>query len=274
MTTAQPLRPPIGQLVRQWRRQRRLSQLELSLDADISTRHLSFVETGRSLPSRDMILRLADQLDLPPRERNHLLLAGGYAPVYAETELDSPNMAEVRAAVRKVLSAHEPYPALVVDRGWNIVDANPSLALFTEGVAAELLKPPINALRVALHPQGMAGRIVNLGEWRAHLLSRVRRQYAAVRDPVLAQLLAELRTYPNGQPEPDLELPGPGDIFVNLRIRHAGAELAFFSTVSTFGAPLDITVAELAIESFFPADAATAFALRNDQVDASRRPLY
>jgi transcriptional regulator with XRE-family HTH domain len=262
MPVARPSPRPVGELLRQWRERRRLSQLELALDAEVSTRHLSFVETGRSRPSRDMVLRLAEQLDLPLRERNHLLLAAGYAPVYSESALDSPQVAAVRTAVRQVLAGHEPYPALVVDRVWSLVDANASVALFTDGLPRELLAPPTNALRVSLHPDGMAPRIVNLGEWRAHLLGRLRRQVARTADPELAALEDELRAYPCHQPEPDVELPGPGDIVTPLRIRHGGRELAFFSTVATFGTPLDITVAELAIESFFPANPETAAFLR------------
>jgi len=265
MTTARQLQRPVGELVRQWRERRRLSQLDLALQAEISTRHLSFVETGRSTPSREMILHLAEELDVPLRERNGLLLAAGYAPVYAETALDAPDaprMAAVRAAVRQVLTAHEPYPAVVVDRVWTLVDANAGVALLTDGVAPDLLAPPANALRVSLHPDGMAPRIVNLGEWRAHVLGRLRRQAALTADPALAQLYDELRAYPCDQPEPAVEFPGPGDIVVPLRLRHGSRELAFFSTVATFGTPLDITVAELAIESFFPADSDTASVLR------------
>jgi transcriptional regulator with XRE-family HTH domain len=260
--TAVQLQRPVGQLLRQWRERRRLSQLELSIQAGISTRHLSFVETGRSAPSRDMVLHLAEQLELPLRERNHLLLAAGFAPVYAETAWDDPQLEAVRAMVRQVLTAHEPYPAAVVDRAWNLVDANASVALLTEGVAPELLAPPANVLRVSLHPDGMAGRIANLGEWRAHLLGRLRRQVALSGDPGLAQLYDELRAYPCDQPEPKVDLPGPGELAATLRVRHRGRELAFFSTVATFGAPLDVTIAELAIESFFPADPDTAALLR------------
>jgi transcriptional regulator with XRE-family HTH domain len=244
-----------------------MSQLDLALEAEISTRHLSFVETGRSMPSREMVLRLAEQLDLPLRERNHLLLAAGYAPVYAETALDSPQLAAVRTAVRQVLAGHEPYPAVVVDRGWNLVDANANVALFTDGVAPELLAPPANVLRVSLHPDGMAPRIANLGEWRAHLLGRLRRQIAVSADPALARLYEELRGYPCDQPEPEAELPGPGAVVVPLRIRHGERDLAFFSTVATFGTPLDITVAELVIESFFPADSETASILGAGRAD-------
>jgi len=224
---------------------------------------LSFVKTGRSTPSRAMVLHLAEQLDVPLRERNGLLLAAGYAPVYAETALDAPPMAAVRAAVRQVLTGHEPYPAVVVDRAWTLVDANAGLALLTEGVAPALLAPPANALRVSLHPHGMAPRIVNLGAWRAHLLGRLRRQVAHTADPALGQLYDELRAYPCDQPAPEVEAPGPGDIVVPLRLRHGGRDLAFFSTVATFGTPLDVTVAELAIEAFFPADPATAAVLHN-----------
>ena len=253
---------PVGELLRQWREQRRLSQLELSIQAGISTRHLSFVETGRSAPSRDMVLHLAEELELPLRERNHLLLAAGYAPVYRETSLDAPLMAPVRDAIRQVLAGHEPYPAVVVDRGWNLVDANATVALFLAGVAPWLVEPPVNVLRVSLHPDGMAPRIANLGEWRAHLLGRLRRQVALTADPDLTKLADELAEYPCDQPEPEVELPGPGDVVVPLRVRHDGGELAFISTVATFGTPLDVTVAELAIESFYPADPATADALR------------
>jgi transcriptional regulator with XRE-family HTH domain len=264
------LQPPVGQLLRHWREHRRLSQLELALEAEISARHLSFVETGRSLPSRNMILLLADHLEVPLRERNHLLLAAGYAPVYAETELDSPRMLAVREAVRQVLIGHEPYPAVVIDGRWNLLDANASAAMFTNDIAAELLAPPANVLRASLHPDGMARRIVNLGEWRAHLLGRLRRQVTLTADPELARLYDELRAYPCDQPEPEVEVPGPGDIVVPLRVRYGEEELAFFGTVATFGTPLDITVAELVIESFFPADARTAAVLRHGQLSAKR----
>ena len=263
MTTVHQSRRPVGELVRRWRGRRRLSQFELALESGISARHLSFVENGRSAPSRGTVLRLAEELDLPLRERNYLLLAAGYAPVYSEAALDSPEMSAVREAVSQVFTGHEPYPAVVVDRGWNLVDANESVALFTEGVDPELLAPPTNVLRISLHPEGIAQRIVTLGEWRAHLLGRLRRQVALTADTDLARLLNELRAYPCDQPEPEVEVPGPGDIVVPLRLRHDGRDLAFFSTVATFGTPLDITVAELAIESFFPADPETASVLRS-----------
>jgi transcriptional regulator with XRE-family HTH domain len=252
----------VGELLRAWRERRRLSQLQLSVQADISTRHLSFVETGRSRPTSDMILRISEHLDVPLRERNGLLLAGGYAPVYPENGLDAPHMTAVRTALRQVLTGHEPYPAVAVDRDWNLVDANDSVALFLDGVSDELIAPPMNVLRLSLHPRGMAPRIVNLGEWRAHLLSRLARQATVTADPGLGELHDELREYPCDQAEPEIELPGPGQVVVPLRYRHEGHELAFFSTTTVFGTPLDVTVAELALESFFPADQTTVDFLR------------
>ncbi|MDG4788370.1 helix-turn-helix transcriptional regulator [Micromonospora sp. WMMD1102] len=271
MTVAGQRQRPVGQLLREWRERRRLSQLELAIQADISTRHLSFVETGRAMPSRDMVLRLAEHLEVPLRDRNHLLLAAGYAPIYPRTSLDSPALAAVRAAVRQVLTAHQPYPAIAVDRHWHLVEANASIGLFTAGAAAPLLTPPVNALRLALHPAGLAPRIVNLGEWRAHLLGRLRRQVAQSGDPELAELYGELRAYPCDQPEPEVEIPGPGEVVVPLRIRHGDRELAFFGTVCTFGTPLDVTVAELAVESFFPLDEQTAVAVRSAAEEEERR---
>lgn len=269
MTTARMQRP-FGELLRQWRERRRLSQLELSLQAEISTRHLSFVETSRSTPSRDMVLHLAERLELTLREQNDLLLAAGYAPAYSESPLDAPHLAAVRAAVRQVLAGHEPYPAVVVDRGWNLVDANASVGLITAGIAPELLVPPVNVLRMSLHPAGLAPRILNLGEWRAHLIGRLRRQVAASGDAALACLHQELLAYPGADCARESEIPEYGAIVVPLRVRLEGRELSFFSTVTTFGTPLDITVAELCIESFFPADPATAALLRARSRDAAR----
>jgi transcriptional regulator with XRE-family HTH domain len=258
-STAAPPRPSVGELLRGWRERRRLSQLDLALQAEVSTRHLSFVETGRASPSRDMVLHLADQLDVPLRERNALLLAAGYAPVYVEAGLDSPRLVAIRSAVREILTAHEPNPAVVLDRHWNVVDANAGLAFFTEFVAdASLLRPPVNVLRLSLHPRGLARFIVNLGQWRAHLLGRLRRQIDRANDPELVRLYAEAQRFPCADPAPEVDVPGPGDVVVPLRFRHTDRELAFFSTVAVFGTPLDITVDELAIELFFPADAETA----------------
>jgi transcriptional regulator with XRE-family HTH domain len=256
-TTMRPSQP-VGDLLREWRRRRKLTQMDLSLESGISTRHLSFIETGRTAPSRHLVLRLGETLGLPLRERNQLLLAAGYAPVYQETSLGAPAMSAVRDMVRQVLAAHEPFPGFVVDGHWHRVEANQPALLFTVGVSPELLEEPVNVLRLCLHPEGLAPQVVNLGEWRAHLLARLRQQIAATADPELTRLYDELKDYPCDQEEPDVELPGPGEIAIPLRLMFQGEELAFYSTVSTFGTPLDITVAELAIESFFPADARTA----------------
>jgi transcriptional regulator with XRE-family HTH domain len=249
---------PVGELLRHWREYRRISQLDLSIQAGISSRHLSFVETGRAKPSRDMVLRLAEQLDVPLRERNRLLLAGGFAPVYGESPLDAPRMESVRAAIRQVLAGHEPYPALVLDRSWRLLDANAGLSLFVALVSPALLTDPANVLRASLHPDGLAPHIVNLGEWRAHLLSRLHRQAVSTADDALIELYDELLGYPCDQPEPEVELPGPADVVTPLRLRHPSGELAFFSTITTFGTAADVTVAELMIESFFPVDEHTA----------------
>lgn len=262
MSTAVQRAASVGDLLRKWRRHRRLSQLDLAVQAEISTRHLSFLETGRSRPSREMVLLLAEQLDLPLRERNHLLIAAGFAPVYPETTLDAGPMTAVRGAVREVLAGHEPYPAISVDRHWNLVEGNSAVAVLLEGVAPALLEPPANTLRASLHPDGM--RIANLGEWRGHLLGRLRRQVEHTADAELAALLDELTALPCDEPTPAFDYPGPGDVVMPLRLRHGRGELVFFSTVTTFGTPLDITLAELAIEAFFPADSATAAVLRGE----------
>ncbi|MFY7065863.1 helix-turn-helix domain-containing protein [Nocardiopsis changdeensis] len=251
-------RAEAGGLLREWRGRRRLSQLELSLRAGVSARHLSFVETGRSRPGREMILRLAECLDVPLRERNRLLLAAGYAPVFAERPLDDADMGPVREAVRRILAGHDPYPAVVVDRDWTLVEANAGIGLFLEAVDPDLLAPPVNVLRLGLHPRGMAPAIVNLDQWRAHLLHRLRLQADWSGDAGLAGLYRELAAYPGGDPGPPRGTP---PIAVPLRLRLGGRELSFLSTVATFGTPLDVTVSELAIESFFPADDATARAL-------------
>ena len=250
---------PVGELLREWRERRRLSQLELSIQADISTRHLSFVETGRSKPTSDMILRLAEHLEVPLRERNRLLLAGGYAPAYQRRALDDPELASVRAALRRILDAHLPYPAVVVNRYWELLDANAMIEPLTAGAAPHLLEPPVNVLRLSLHPDGMAPNIVNLAEWRAHLLARLAGQVRATGDQRLAELHEELRAYPGGVEGS----PTRADIVVPLRYRVDGRELSLFSMTAVVGTPLDITVEELAIEAFYPADEPTAEVLRS-----------
>jgi transcriptional regulator with XRE-family HTH domain len=252
---------PLGTLLRDWRQRRRLSQLDLALEAGVSARHLSFLETGRSKPSREMVLHLSQQLEVPLRDRNRMLLAAGFAPAFEERPIDAPEMAPVREALDRVLTGHEPYPAVVVDRWWNLVAANGSIATFTADVAAELMEPPVNVLRVSLHPEGMASRILNYGEWRAHLLERLRRQVALTADERLAALYDELSAYPGETA--DVHGPG-GEIAVPLRFDAGGRELSFFSTIATFGTAVDITLAELAIEAFFPADEKTATYLRRD----------
>ncbi len=256
MTTSLSDVRPVGEQLRAWRQRRRMSQLELASDAGVSTRHLSFVETGRSLPSREMVLRLSEHLDVPLRDRNLLLVAAGFAPVYSETSFEEPRMDSVREALRQVLRGHEPFPAVVVDRFWNLIEANAAAALFMEGASPELLEPPLNVLRLSMHPEGMARNIINLAEWRAHMIDRVRRHVALTADPALAQLYRELREYPEPVEGP-APPPSGGEVVVPLRIRSGEAELSFFSTIATFGTPVDITVAELAIEAFYPADAAT-----------------
>ena len=251
-------RPPVGVLLRDWRLRRRLSQLDLSSRTGVSSRHLSFLETGRARPSREMVLHLAEELEVPLRARNGLLLAAGVAPAYAERSLDDPAMTPVRAAIDAVLAASEPHPVVVVDRRWELVAGNRSIPLLTAGSAAELLEPPVNVLRLSLHPQGMAPRITNLAQWRTHVLHRLAREAAATADPGLAALHRELAALPGGRdPAP------PNGIAVPLRLRHEDTELAFLSTVTTFGTAVDITAAELSIETFLPADPHTAQALRS-----------
>ena len=260
--TAIAERPEVGPLLRDWRRRRRLSQLELALEAGVSARHLSFLETGRSRPSPEMVLHLAESLEVPLRERNALLLAAGYAPAYGQRDLAEPEMTPVREAIHRVLRGHEPYPAVVVDRHWGLVAGNRSVPLLTAGVAEHLLEPPVNVLRVSLHPEGVAPRIVNLAEWRAHLLDRLGREAVASGDPALSALHEELAGYQRDEPGhvPDL---AAGGIAVPLRLRSGDAELAFISTATTFGTAVDITVSELSIEAFFPADDATSEFVRS-----------
>ena len=255
---------PVGDLLREWRQRRRMSQLDLSLEADISTKHLSFLETGRSQPSRDMVLLLAEQLEIPLRERNVLLVAAGYAPVFAERRLEDPALQAARRAVDLVLAGHEPYPALAVDRHWTLIAANGAVGRLIGGADASLLQPPVNVLRLSLHPKGLAPRIANLPEWRAHLLARLRRQIEVSADPILTELLRELGAYPapgaaRSRPANEREYAG---VLVPLQFNTEQGVLSFFSTTTVFGTPLDITLSELALESFFPADAATGEALR------------
>ncbi len=262
MTTSRPS-ASFGALLRVWRQRRRRSQLDLALDAEVSQRHLSFVESGRASPSREVVVRLAEQLDVPLRGRNALLLAAGYAPLYAEHPLDDPAMRAAQQAVELILHAHAPHPALAVDRHWHLIAANASVAALLAGVAdAALLAPPVNVLRLSLHPRGLAPRIANLPEWRAHLLERLRRQVDASADPVLAALLAELAAFgapPACGPIATMPTPHlPGGIVVPLQLDTAQGRLSLISTTTMFGTPVEVTLSELAIEAFYPADDATA----------------
>lgn len=260
MTATQPL----GDLLRKWRQRRRLSQLDLACEADISTKHLSFLESGRSRPSRDMVLHLAERLEVPLRERNVLLVAAGFAPQFQERKLSDPALEAQRTAVELVLKGHEPYPALAVDRHWNMISANAAAQRLLGGVDASLLTPPVNVLRLSLHPNGMAPRIANLAEWRAHLLERLRRQVEVSADPMLGQLLSELRALPapRGTPTAHGKGHGTASVVVPLQLAMPSGLLCFFSTTTMFGTPIDITLSELAVEAFYPADEATAEALR------------
>jgi transcriptional regulator with XRE-family HTH domain len=253
---------PIGEHLRSWRQRRRMSQLDLACEADVSTRHVSFLETGRARPSRDILLHLAERLEVPLRERNVLLVAAGFAPVFAERPLDDPTLAAAREAVGLILAAHEPYPAIAVDRHWTLVAANKAARLLTDGVAPELLAAPVNALRIAVHPEGLAPRTVNFAEWRGDLLARLRRQVETTADPQLAALYEELTRYPAPPRHGPHPVPNPAAVVVPLLLKSETGVLSLLSTITVFGTPVDITLSELAIETFLPANHATADALR------------
>ena len=249
---------PIGDLLREWRTRRHLSQLDLACEAEISARHLSFLETGRSQPSREMVLHLAEQLQIPLRERNSLLIAAGYAPIFSEKNLDDPDLESACKVIDLILKAHEPFPALAIDRHWMMIASNRTTQFFLNCVDASLLSPPVNVLRVTLHPGGLSSRIVNLSQWRAHLLARLRRQIEVSADPILEDLLIELSSYPvpsNNETQSDIDYAG---VAVPFQIKISDGILSFLSTTTIFGSPVDITLSEVALESFFPADTATS----------------
>jgi transcriptional regulator with XRE-family HTH domain len=254
----------VGDFLREWRQRRRLSQMDLALEAEISTRHLSFLETGRSQPSREMVLLLSEKLDMPLRERNIMLVSAGFAPVYSERSLDDPALAGMRQAVDLVLRGHDPYPALAVDRHWSLVSANDALVSLIGDVDPALMKPPVNVLRLSIHPAGLARRIVNFTEWRNHLVARLHKQVDATGDARLAALIEELRAYPT----PDAAARGSksnhdyAGIVVPLQLMTEEGVLTLFSTTTIFGTPVDVTLSELAIEAFFPADPETGLAVR------------
>ena len=254
---------PVGHLLREWRQRRRLSQLDFAVEAEISSKHLSFLETGRSRPSREMLLKLAELLEVPLRERNTLLVAAGFAPMFTERKLDDPTLQAARDAMEMVLKGHEPYPAVAIDRHWTLLAANRAVAPMLADVSPHLLEPPVNVLRLSLHPDGLAPRIVNLGQWRAHLLTRLRRQIEISADKVLIALLEELTALPAPQtPTRSADGDGANAFVVPMRLATPMGVLSFISTTTVFGTPIDVTLSELALEAFFPADAATAAALR------------
>jgi transcriptional regulator with XRE-family HTH domain len=256
---------PVGVQLRDWRQRRRLSQLTLALKANVSQRHLSFVESGRTSPSRDMVLHLAEELDVPLRERNQLLLAAGFAPSYSQRSLDDPNLSAARRAMDLVLKGHEPYPAVAIDRYWTLVATNASVTPFLTDVDASLLAPPANALRLTLHPGGLAPRIANLAEWRAHLIDRVRHQLDLTGDERLAALLDEISAYPAPRRPTRIEPAGARDLatfIIPMQLETDHGVLSLLSTTTVFGTPVDVTLSELALECFYPADAATAERLR------------
>ncbi|MBB4822154.1 transcriptional regulator with XRE-family HTH domain [Pseudomonas alcaligenes] len=250
---------PVGALLRQWRQRRRLSQLDLACDAEISTRHLSFVETGRAQPSREMLLHLAEQLDIPLRERNRLLAAAGYAPLFPQRTLDDPALAGARQAIEQLLKAHEPNPALAIDRQWNLLAANGAVMALIAGASPALLAPPLNVLRLTLHPEGLAPRIVNFGQWRAHLLERLLHDIEVSGDGELQALYDELAAYP--APPATEPLPTDG-VLVPLQLDTPLGVISFISTITVFGTPVDVTLSELALETLFPADPESAERLR------------
>lgn len=252
---------PLGNLLRDWRDRRKLSQLDLALASEISARHLSFIETGRSSPSPQVVDRLAQELAMPLRAHNTLRIAAGFAPAHSERPLDDPDLQQAKAIVERVLAAHEPFPAIAIDRSWTLVAGNAALPLLLEGVAPDLLESPVNVLRIALDPRGLAPRIANFAEWRAHLLARLQAQIGASGDPLLVALDAELRALPTRNTPPPGRTEGPA-IAVPLLLDTPAGRLSFISTTTVFGSPLDITLSELAIEAFFPADRATGEALR------------
>jgi transcriptional regulator with XRE-family HTH domain len=268
MVTAATLTPDttIGSLLRAWRERRRLSQMALALDAEISTRHLSFLETGRARPSREMVLRLAEHLRIPLRERNALLVAAGFAPYYPQRPLTDDALRGVREMVQQILDGHAPYPALAIDRYWNLQAANSAVMPLVAEVDASLLEPPVNVLRLSLLPNGLAPRIVNFPEWRAHLLARLRHEVDLTADPQLLALLDDLGGAEKTARRTGRSVPLPPSnagqqLAVPLILETSLGRLRFISTTMVFGSAVDVTLSELAIESFFPADQETAAAL-------------
>ncbi len=250
-------RPPVGELLRDWRTRRRRSQMDLALDVGVSTRHLSFVETGRSRPSPELVLAIAHHLDVPLRERNGLLLAAGYAPRFSQMSLDDPAMDHVRASIQRMLDAHDPYPGAVIDRQWNVAMVNRAGMMLADGLPTAVLGPPLNVYRLCLHPDGLARQTTNFTEWATYLLGQLRRSITITGDAALVALLDEVTGYPNVAqiaPLVDTDQRDDPPILVPFRLATPLGELSLFTTLTTFGTPLDVTIDELAIELFFPAD--------------------
>jgi transcriptional regulator with XRE-family HTH domain len=275
MTNPSSEQPSVGSLLQGWRQRRRLSQLDLAIAAEISQRHLSFIESGRSTPSREMLLHLSEQLEIPVRERNILLVAAGYAPVYGERAMDDPGLEVARGAVELILKGHEPHPALALDRHWRLIAHNAAVPPLLAGVDPALLTPPANVLRLSLHPQGLGPRIGNFREWRAHVIARLSQQIEKTADGALMALLDELKSYPtphDAKPHRPTERDPLAGIAVPFVLRTDSGRLSFLSTTTVFGTAVDVTLAELTIESFFPADRDTAEAMRQLAAASEVRP--
>lgn len=261
-------RPSVGDLLREWRHRRNRSQLDLSIDVGVSARHLSFVETGRSRPSPELVLAVAEHLEVPLRDRNTMLLAAGYAPRFTETSLDDDAMARVRASLQRLLDAHDPNPGVVIDRAWNVLLANRAALAFTDGIPMDLLQPEMNVFRLCLHPDGLAARTTNFDEWGAYLVRQIRRSVQLTGDPHLEAIEAEVLAYPNVAALPTIPPGEPGEeptlLVPFTMIGAGGVELSMFTTLTTFGTPRDVTLDEVSIELFFPADDATDRALQSN----------
>jgi transcriptional regulator with XRE-family HTH domain len=271
MTTPPDIQATVGSVLREWRARRRMSQLDLALDAEISARHLSFVESGRSSPSRDLLLKLVERLAMPLRARNRLMLSAGYAPAHADTSFDAPEMTGIRATVDAILEGHNPFPAIAVDNRWTLLQANAAAGALFEGINPAMLAAPLNVLRLSLHSQGLASRIVNLAEWRHHVLERLQLQIEETGDPFLSELLGELSAYP--APAAQKAHSGHSLLAVPLELRMPGSDrvLRFISTTTVFSTATSVTLSELALECFYPADAETRAALMQNETERSDR---
>ncbi|MDB5829460.1 MAG: family transcriptional regulator, partial [Variovorax sp.] len=269
-TRVEPLPLPLGDRLRKWRERRHLSQMALALQAEVSTRHLSFVETGRAQPGRDLVLRLADELEIPLRERNQLLMAAGFAPVFGQRDFDDPAFDPVRSIIDITLERHKPFPAYVIDRHWNVVRSNSAVQELYEGVSAALMGPTANVVRIMLHPEGMAPRIHNLAVWRSHLLGEVRRQFELTADPTLGALLREAAAYPTWGADGDAPaIEWSGGPAVPLDIETSLGRLSFIGAVTVFGSPVDVTLEEIALELMHPANDFTDRAVRQSAASAT-----